>query len=88
MPNGPGPYEPQQGVAKAVRELREEAKLSQKELAQRAGISASWLSRIESGDYDPTWSSMRKVAKGLGVSMETLAEISGDYDEPAPLEVT
>jgi transcriptional regulator with XRE-family HTH domain len=68
-----------------VRELREEANLTQKELAQRAGISASWLSRIESGDYDPTWSSMRKVATGLGVSMETLAELAGDYDEPDPL---
>jgi transcriptional regulator with XRE-family HTH domain len=84
VPSGPGPYQPQPGAAKAVRVLREEAKLSQKELAQRAGMSASWLSRIESGDYDPSWSSMRKVARGLGVSMETLAEIAGDYDEPEP----
>jgi transcriptional regulator with XRE-family HTH domain len=62
--------------------LREQAKLSQKQLAERADMSASWLCRIESGDYDPTWGSMRKVAQGLGVSMETLAELAGDYEEP------
>lgn len=64
--------------------LREEAGLSQKELAKRAGISPSGLCRIESGDYDPSWGNMRKVATGLGVSMETLAEIAGDYEEPEP----
>jgi len=84
VPSGLGPYEPQKGLAKAVRVLREQAKLSQRSLAERAGISASWLSRIESGDYDPTWNSMRKVAEGLGVSMETLAEIAADYEERSP----
>lgn len=84
MPRGPLPYEPQRGLAKAVRVLREQAKLSQSVLAERAGMSSSWLSRIESGSYDPTWSSMRKVAEGLGVSMETLAEIAGDYEERSP----
>ena len=84
MPSGPARYEPQQGVAKAVQVLREEAKLSQKELAERAGMSPSWLCRLESGDYDPTWGNMRKVAQELGVSMETLAELAGDYEEPDP----
>ena len=76
MPSGPRRYEPQTGLAEAVRKLREKAKLSQAELAERAGISASWMSRIESGDYDPSWGNMRQVAQGLGVSMETLAEIA------------
>jgi transcriptional regulator with XRE-family HTH domain len=81
MPSGPGRYEPQKGLAKAVRLLREEAKLSQKELAERSGMSASWLCRIESGDYDPAWGSIRKVAGGLGVSMRALAELAGECEE-------
>lgn len=65
----------------AVRQLREKAGLSQRALAERAGISASWLSRIESGDYDPTWGSMRRVAGGLGVSLERLSEVAEELED-------
>jgi len=34
------------------------------------------LSRIESGDDDPRWGDMRRVARGLGVSMEELSEVA------------
>lgn len=56
--------------------LRERAGLSPSELAERAGVSTSSLTRIESGDEDPSWGDMRGVAKGLGVSMELLAEVA------------
>lgn len=80
MPSGPRPYEPQKGLARAVRTLREGTGLSRSEVAERAGISTSWLSRIESGDYDPSWGSMRRVARGLGVSMEELSEAAGESE--------
>ena len=67
-------YEPQKELAAAVRQLREGAGLKQSELAARTGMSPSWLSKIESGDYDPSWGSVRLVAQGLGISTRTLAE--------------
>jgi transcriptional regulator with XRE-family HTH domain len=74
------PPEPQWGLGKAVRRLREEAKLSQQMLAERAELSVSWLSRVESGDHDPTWGDMRRVAAGLGVSLERLSEVAEELE--------
>lgn len=76
MPDAPPPSEPQRGLGRAVRLLREEAQLSPRSLAERAGISASLLSRIERGDSDPTWGDMRRVARALDVSMERLSEVA------------
>jgi transcriptional regulator with XRE-family HTH domain len=81
VPSRPLPHEPQRALGKAVRQLREEAELSQRALADRAGISASWLSRIESGDYDPTWGNMRRVASGLGISLEKLSEVAEELEQ-------
>jgi transcriptional regulator with XRE-family HTH domain len=64
-----------------VRTLRERAGLSQSELAGRAGISTSWLRRIESGAHDPSWGSMRRVARGLGVSIEELSELAEENEQ-------
>lgn len=76
MPSGPPAREPQRGLAKAVRTLRERAGLNPAEVAERAGLSVSVMNRIESGDDDPSWGDVRLVARGLGVSMEVLAEVA------------
>lgn len=50
--------------------------MSPAELAGRAELPASELTRIESGEHDPSWGDMRRVARGLGVSMESLADVA------------
>ena len=80
MPRGSSPQMPQRGLGKAVRHLRAEAKLTQLRLALKAGVSASWLSRIEGGKVDPTWGTMRKLATGLDVSMEALADAAERFE--------
>lgn len=80
MAGRPGPIGPQEGLGKAVRQLREEAKLTPEDLAERAGLSVSELSKIEAGEDDPFWGDMRRVAAGLEVSMEQLAELAEGFE--------
>lgn len=48
-----------------LKSLRKKAKLTQKELARRAGISQSLVARIEAGTVDPRLSTLRKIIKVL-----------------------
>lgn len=45
-----------------LRTERKDASLSQSELADRVGISQPALSQIESGNNDPTLSTVRRIA--------------------------
>jgi transcriptional regulator with XRE-family HTH domain len=53
-----------------LKSLRIAAGLSQKELAEKAGLSQASISSMEQGRYDPVWSSVVAVAKALGVSID------------------
>lgn len=46
--------------------------LTQKELAEKIGTKQAAISRLESGDYNPTVSVLRKVVDALGAKMEIL----------------
>lgn len=45
---------------------RTEQNITQKELAERLGIKQSNISRLESGNYNPSLDFLKKVAEGLG----------------------
>lgn len=62
-----------------LRELREQAGLTQKELADRAGLHLSAITRFEQGIREPTWSTVRSLGQVLGVSCEAFNQ------EPGPL---
>lgn len=81
MVRGPEALIPQCGLGKAIRFLREEAKMTAATLAEKSGVSTSWISRIEHGEVDPTWATIAQISKGLGVSMESLAELAEDFEE-------
>jgi transcriptional regulator with XRE-family HTH domain len=58
-----------------LREVREAAGLSQRELARQAGLSHEAVSRLERGDtVIPRWSTMRRLAGALGMAPERLVE--------------
>jgi transcriptional regulator with XRE-family HTH domain len=68
--------DPKRVTALAIRKLREEEKLTKQQVAERSGLSLSWLSRLESGKHESTWGGLKKVAQGLGVStVDLTAEI-------------
>jgi len=54
------------GIAKLVSSRREALGLSQRELAKRAGISHTVVSRIEGGDHSPSPKTLERLAEVLG----------------------
>lgn len=51
-----------------IRTWRERRGLSRQDLAQRAGISASFLAQIESGRRKPSPETMRRLAAALSIT--------------------
>lgn len=72
--------DPQIGLGKAIRTLRQEARLSQETLGHRAEIHPTWISHIESGRINPTWGNVRRIASGLGVPLPQLAELAEELE--------
>ena len=56
----------------AVREFRKAIGIKQVDLALRANVTGATLSRIESGSRQPSPPVIRKLADGLGVSLEAI----------------
>jgi transcriptional regulator with XRE-family HTH domain len=50
-----------------IKLLREQRRMTQEELAARAGISRGYLARLETARQDPRLSTIEKLAKALRV---------------------
>lgn len=72
--------DPQIGLGKAIRKLRQEGNLSQEALGNRADIHPTWISHIESGRINPTWGNVRRIATGLKVPLEQLATLAEEFE--------
>jgi transcriptional regulator with XRE-family HTH domain len=57
-----------------IKNRRAELKLTYRELAARTGLSPQALRNIELGINSPTLDSLRKIAHGLGMSVEELIQ--------------
>jgi transcriptional regulator with XRE-family HTH domain len=55
-----------------VRRLRSKKNLSQKALADKVGISVSYVSMLERGQRSPPLETVEKMAKALGVTPAAL----------------
>src|SRR6478735_7004190 len=64
-----------------LREQRENAQLSLRQLADAAGVSNPYLSQIERGLKRPSAEILQQIAKGLQVSAESLYVRAGILDE-------
>lgn len=54
-------------LGETVRRLRKDAKLTQEELAARAGLSANYVGEIERGERNPSVLALFALARGLEV---------------------
>lgn len=61
-----------------IRQIRRQNNLSLRGLADRAGMSYTYLCNVENGKADPSLSTLQNLAKALGV---TLIELLSD-EEP------
>jgi transcriptional regulator with XRE-family HTH domain len=64
-----------------LREQRENAKLSVRQLASLAGVSNPYLSQVERGLRRPSAEVLQQIAKGLRISAEALYVRAGILDE-------
>jgi DNA-binding XRE family transcriptional regulator/mannose-6-phosphate isomerase-like protein (cupin superfamily) len=59
-------------IGERLREQRNRAGISQRQLAKRIGLSASLISQIESGQSKPSVSTLYSIVTELGVSVDDL----------------
>jgi len=72
--------------ADALRDQRERAGLTQEALAERAELSARYISFLETRRRQPSLTTLLAISKGLGTSMATLVdEVEGRYRDTADL---
>jgi transcriptional regulator with XRE-family HTH domain len=67
-----------------IKEQREQAKISLRQLAQSAGISNPYLSQIERGLRRPSADILQQIAKGLRISAEALYVQAGFLEDRPP----
>ncbi|MCR5596606.1 MAG: helix-turn-helix transcriptional regulator [Lachnospiraceae bacterium] len=62
--------EPEYQLIKAMIHARDEQKISQRQLSDMTGITQADISKMESGEANPTLQTIKRVAKGLGMKLE------------------
>jgi transcriptional regulator with XRE-family HTH domain len=61
-------------VGKNLRRLRKAAGLTLAAVARKTGFSLGYIQRLEAGQHDPPVSTLRKLARALGVPVTELLE--------------
>jgi transcriptional regulator with XRE-family HTH domain len=73
---------PQKRFGKRIKELRAVNQVTQEELAERAGLFRTYMSRVETGAANPTLTVIHDLATALKVPVGSLFE--GPSAEPPP----
>ena len=71
-------------IGEYIREQREQAKISLRQLASAAGVSNPYLSQIERGLRRPSAEILQQIATGLRISAEALYVQAGILEERGP----
>ncbi|MEV0581446.1 helix-turn-helix transcriptional regulator [Nonomuraea sp. NPDC050310] len=73
-------------IGEYIREQRQQAKISLRQLAEQAGVSNPYLSQIERGLRKPSAEILNQIAKGLSISAQALyvqAGLMEDREQPS-----
>lgn len=69
-------------IGEYIRQQRNNAKISLRQLSKQAGVSNPYLSQIERGLRKPSAEILQQIAKGLRISAEALYVQAGILDLP------
>lgn len=72
-------------VGSRLREIRRARGMAARDLAERAGVTAAYISRLETGKVSPTVASLTRVMQALGESVGALFETPQDRADHAPV---
>lgn len=64
--------DPRKSLGLRIKQLRAEQEITQEELADRCDLFRTYMSRIESGQANPTLTALHALARGLDVSLPDL----------------
>jgi transcriptional regulator with XRE-family HTH domain len=78
----PSPFPPDPALAAVLRELREAKGRSQEQLAHEVGLTVGSYARIERGQSNPTWSTVRRIATALDIRLGELGSAVEDRTRP------
>ena len=71
-------------IGEYIRQQREQAKISLRQLASAAGVSNPYLSQVERGLRRPSAEILQQIAKGLRISAEALYVQAGILEDRRP----
>ncbi|MCW2541869.1 MAG: transcriptional regulator, family [Frankiales bacterium] len=71
-------------IGELIREHREQAQVSLRQLSKLAGVSNPYLSQIERGLRKPSAEILQQIAKGLRISAEQFYVRAGILDDREP----
>jgi transcriptional regulator with XRE-family HTH domain len=64
--------------AKRIKELRKLKKMSQEQLAEKAGLHPTFIGNLERAEKNPTITSLAKIARALNISLSELLTFPDD----------
>jgi len=74
-------------IAKTIKKLRSQMGLTAAQLAEKSGLSAGYISKLESGEYETlTLTTSKSLADGLGLTLKSFLEALGflqDRERPS-----
>ena len=63
-------------LGQRIRTLREDSGLSQEKFAEKCGFDRTYISLLERGKRNPSYTNLLKVAKGFEISISELLDTS------------
>jgi transcriptional regulator with XRE-family HTH domain len=67
-------------IGQTVRHFRAESGLTQEDLANAVGLHHTEISRLENGHREPKWGTMKRLARGMGITVKELVEFAEMLD--------
>lgn len=62
--------QPEMAIMKAMLDARKKTGMTQKELSEKTGIAQADISRLETGNANPSLKTLQRLAEGMGMTLK------------------